>query len=227
MIFRSLVLAAVAAVSFSAQAGLMTITNFNLSSGAPALTWPPVGSTGLAGVLFNGNTSGEDSVALGAHAYRNGLIPIGDTDGISIFNASPGRFGSGPNPLYANWSFDFSYLIGAACNGCFTTLSITTTDFAHGTRSLGLDGSKVSSPPSSYDDSWNMEMGFLSSLNFDPFASSSTHFVLGVNAPGHSVVSTDITVNVVGANNKVPEPGTLALVGVALAGFAATRRRKI
>ena len=72
-------------------------------------------------------------------------------------------------------------------------------------------------------ESWNMEMAFIDTLfgtSFNPFGASSTAFALQVrNAAGAVVTESDITVN-------VPEPGSLALAGLALAGLAAVRRRK-
>ena len=56
--------------------------------------------------------------------------------------------------------------------------------------------------------------------DFNPFAPSSTAFRLEVtNANGGSIVASDITVN-------VPEPGTIALLGLALAGVGVMRRRQ-
>jgi hypothetical protein len=66
-----------------------------------------------------------------------------------------------------------------------------------------------------------MEMGFITAgvYDFDPFSASSTAFRLFMVNDQGGVTDAAITVN-------VPEPGTLALGALALAGMALMRRRK-
>jgi hypothetical protein len=204
MKMKKILIAALAVASFGAHAALTTLS---------APYWTPTGSTGLETVQFNVNSGASGLVALGAHAYKNG--PLLPNDGVSVFNAQSGVYtADGSN--YANWSFDFSYAIDASCVGCTAWLRIDTdpsagVNFQQGNLSATLGAA--------YKDSWNMEMGFLG-LTFDPFAASSTDFQLVIkNASGADVLGTGVTVN-------VPEPGTLALAGLALAGLGVARRRR-
>lgn len=196
---------------FAAQAAL--------TSSVPG--WPPSGSSGLQGVQFNVVELGNGAfVAMGAHGYKNG-VTLGN-DGISIYTAKNGLYAP-DNKGYANWSFDFVYNTGG-CTTCQVFLEVDT-DPTAGQHFVNL-GNLVSAYGQSLAESWNMEMSFLNGLtgsNFDPMSASSTSFRLSlVNSQGFAGVrdgSAEITVN-------VPEPGSLSLAGLALAGIALMRRRR-
>jgi PEP-CTERM motif len=209
MIKKMFALAAFTAMApFAANAALTTLT---VADG-----WPPVGSSGLSAVLFNAVADNGVKVAIGAHAYKNSAyLP---NDGERNFYAQSGVYApDGKN--YANWSFDFVYDI-RGCQGCKVWLGIDT-DSSAGVSYTDIDLLSFGLP-TMLAESWNLEMSFLTTpgFNFNPYLPSSTDFRLFVtSAAGATLASTDITVH-------VPEPASMALVGVALAGLGLARRRR-
>lgn len=119
----------------------------------------------------------------------------------------------------ANWSFDFAYAVNTtACSTCRAFLRIDTDPSA---LANVVDIDLTALYGNSRADSWNMTMGFLAPIGFNAFAASSTDFTLFIRDTLGSqtpVLSSAITV-------KVPEPGSLALAGLALLGLFAARRR--
>lgn len=206
--FKTLALtAALALAPLAAHAGLTTLTT--------ADGWPPVGSSGLGGVQFATAQGGGVKVAMGAHPYINGATM--PNDGERTFYAPSGL----SNPTRANWSFDFVYDI-SGCTGCKVFLGIDT-DPTAGVNLVDIDLATLGVTSATYAESWNLEMTFIAPVwgyDFNPFNPSSTDFRLYVlDATGGRLASTDITVT-------VPEPATLALTGLALAGLGLTRRRR-
>ncbi len=217
MLVRSLLAAAAVACSFSAQAALVTIGGD---------VWPPAGSSGIEGVLFNKVSDLEGQfIALGAHGYKNGPTLPYDA-GTNTFSALAGLY----EPQRANWSFNFAYDL-RECSNCsikldieaFSDAQVNAVTWTSGVIPLG------SQVPSFGGDSWNLEMDFLNIL-FDPYSSSSALFTLTAYRDGQEYLATEINVEVADAvdppPNGVPEPGTLALMGVALAAVATVRRQK-
>ena len=213
MKIRRIALAALAMASFGAHAALTTY--------APWDNFFP-NSQGLDGVKFNVVSANGITVAMGAHAYKNGVnLP---NDGTSTFYAQSGLFAENPVKNFANWSFDFAVDMSQSnCTGCTVGLLVDKVPTVLNNFFdifFELNG-QISPTAASGLNSWNMEMPFITAFyNFDPFSPSSTDFLLQVrDANGGVLVQSGITVN-------VPEPGSLALLGLGLAGLAASRRKR-
>lgn len=193
--------------------------------------WPPTGSSGLDQVQFNvqsaaapGSTAsapGTVQVALGAHPYKNGATM--PNNGIDTFYANTGFYGAEDR---ANWSFDFS-IDARSCQSCAARLMVDIDPSSSQTwKSFGLwpvGGALVA-------DSQNLEMNWVELLfgnDFDPNAVGEYNLRLGLvdlsNPDGATVAETAINVVV---SNRVPEPTSLAIALVGLAGLAGVNGRK-
>jgi hypothetical protein len=195
MKLRILALAALAALSFNANAALTSYAPWDAAYPA------------LAGIQFNVQTAANGaSIGMGAHPYQSGLTM--PNNGIDTYYGTAGL----TNPLRANWSFDYAWDL-TGCTGCSVALFVDT-DPGAGVTFVNL--------PITGIDSWNMEMSFMDAAlgyNFNPFGASSTAFSLRLMQGGQTLAQSEITVN-------VPEPGSMALLGLGLASIGAMLRRR-
>lgn len=195
----------------------------------------------LTGATFGGSGIPNNAVAitnltgltLGLTATPRFSAPTPTNNGMGTFRAPAGVSPNAPSSAadpYALWNFSF-FAGGTAFANTFFRLFY---DFdpasgndisTHGVISFAGTGAGPA------QNSWNLGMDFLSITNsipglvapagvFNPSASGQYTFALAAYASstGAELGRSAIVVN-------VPEPGTIALAGLALLGLAAARRR--
>ena len=123
---------------------------------------------------------------------------------------------------YAMWSFDFSVLLPATTSGIYTF------DLAYDIDPSAAQNYKhiKFDMPASYQESWNYGMGFLGTgLNVNLDGTYDIELSV-LNSAGSSLADSYIQVVVGDGAAPVPEPGTIALLGLGMAGLAVYGKRR-
>jgi hypothetical protein len=134
------------------------------------------GGTGIPNnnvAITTGNLHGDDTVTLGLSATQRYFNPPLGNDGAGTFFATPGEnngLASPPKTLGPTWNFDlYINLTDRSQSAYFFKL-------VYGNNTTGVSSSLDLTPLVSlgsglYQDSWNLDMSFLSGIGYDPNAS--------------------------------------------------------
>jgi len=212
MRFTNFLLTALTALVFAAPANATPITLFdNGSVDASRTTWNNTSSYSIV-----------DDLVLGSASTITGLV-------YHIFTNSPLAY-TGTNVSLFNGAINSSGTTGSLITS-FTAVGALTSNGLHSNNSSVYDGFDISITGLSIDlDPGTYSLQFLTSSALSSIGSgagSAQTIGSGLYQVGGGFRTNDhMAFTVLGNENDVPEPGSMALLGLGLAGLAYSHKRK-